>query len=264
MQAGSYIAVIVFALWLIFSPSRNEPVEAASIEDPDYFGTAAALVTQTHLATYTPPTSTITFTPSATPTATSFLQFPFVTHLGDFYLMEHTFLFSYYFPDLGGVNCHEDNWQNGRCKDTTASGMSWRNNLGKALAIHPDFLDILPYGSVIKITSPAVIAGDYMVIDLCGGCNINGYYYFDFLFSEMPVGVNWSDPVTFQVMRVGFLNLPPTSTLTPVYEYLPTWTPTATLQPIPTETLSPVPVVPTETPTIIPTVTETVTQESDP
>jgi len=254
------VAIIFFAIWLMFSPARNKPVSAESIEDVDYFSTASYLVTQTHLATFTPPTSTITQTITLMPgiTGTPFLSFPFVTHLGEFYLFEHTFLFSYYYPDLGGVNCHSDNWQNGRCKDVTASGMSWRQNIGKALAIHPDFLDILPYGSVVRITSPAPIAGDYMVIDLCGGCNINGYYYFDFLFTEMPVGMNWSDPVNFQVMRVGFLNLLPTSTLTPVYDYLPTATPTATGTEVPTQT--PYIVVVTETPSMTPTLT----QEVDP
>lgn len=263
-QVAGYGVFLFYTIYLMLSPARGSTVEAAP-NDQDYFGTAAYLVTQTHLATFTPSTSTITTTTTITPTmnGTPFLSFPFVTHLGDFYLSEHTFLFSYYFPDLGGVNCHIDNWENGRCKDTTASGMSWRNNMRKGLAIHPDFLELLPYGTVIRITSPAAVAGDYMVLDLCGGCNINGYYYFDFLFEEMPIGMNWSDPVTFQVLRVGFLNLHATQTLTPVYDYLPTLTSTPTLL-ISTDTPAPV-VIPSHTPTAtetaIPTETPTATLE---
>jgi hypothetical protein len=261
-QVGVYIAFLSFAVYLLFSPARDSRAEAAQ-DHLDYAATVYYFATQTEVAGYTSTptaTSTLAITSTGTP-GTPFLTFPFVSHLGDYYLSEHMVFFSYYYPDLGGVNCHEDNWQNGRCKDTTASGMSWRNNMGKALAVHPDMLEILPYGSVVRVTDPAPIAGDYMVIDLCGGCNINGYYYFDFLFYEMPVGMNWSDPLTFQVMRVGFLNLLSTPTLTPVYQYLPTWTLTASPI-VETSTV----VIPSETPTVTFTIapSETVTQTPAP
>ena len=198
--------------------------------------------------------------------------FPFVKDLGDYYLHGQQVLFSYYYPPLGGTNCHEDNWVNGQCKDITASKEGWKAYVSKGIAVHPDMLGILPFGSIVYVVEPVSIRGFYTVVDLCGGCLINGNYYFDFLFPEMPKDLNWSKPVNFIVARVGWDNtFPPTST--PV---LWTSTPTITLTISPsitpwvitaTQEASNTPVLSTETltpsftpePSITPVFTETPT-----
>jgi hypothetical protein len=125
--------------------------------------------------------------------------------------------------------------------------------MGKGLAVHPDMLGILPFGSIVYVVEPVSIRGFYTVVDLCGGCLINGNYYFDFLFPSMPSGLNWSKPVNFVVARVGWDNaFPPTSTPviwsptpTVTHTSLPTFTPwviTATQQ------ASNTPVLVTDTP----------------
>lgn len=193
-------------------------------------------------------------------------EFPIVKNMGDYYLSPHTVLFSYYYPDLGGVNCHIDNWVDGHCKNITASGVGWRDYLGHGLAVHPDMLDLLPYGSTLYVSNPPQLAGVWVVVDLCGGCQINNKYYFDFLLPEMPDRMNWSDPVEFGVYRIGwdgdfpsptpfvFSSVTPTPTSTVVHYPTVTMTPAYTVTSLPSETFTSVPTaLPSETSTLVPT-----------
>lgn len=215
--------------------------------------------------TYSYPTQTPAFQSNGIPSG-----FPFITDKGDFYTRVNRVLFSYYYPDLGGVNCHEDNWVNGQCKDVTASKVvGWREYLGKGIAIHSDMYSQIPYGSQIYVVSPPQIAGIYTVVDLCCGCKNQNGYYFDFLFTSMPQGLGWSYNVDFVVTRYGWdvqlIDVPapncgqyisnPTQTLTqqiiqqstqtplPTYTHFPTYTPfvidTSTPTLFPTETVMP-------------------------
>lgn len=114
-------------------------------------------------------------TPEPIPTPT-----PEPVILKDYY----DFSYSYYYPDLGGVNCHEANWNGQNCANTTASGKGWREYLHKGIAIHWDFLEDLPFGTIIEVTSPEEVKGIYEVIDICSGCRpkMEGQpYYIDFL-----------------------------------------------------------------------------------
>lgn len=202
-----------------------------------------------------PPQYSATRTPDSLSGYGFGFAFPVITDQGVFYTSVNQVLFSYYYPDLGGVNCHTDNWLGDRCKDTTASGESWRFYLGKGLAIHPDMFSKLPYGSIVYVTSPASIRGYYTVIDLCGGCLINGNYYFDFLLPDMPAGLTWSKPVSYGVIRIGWDGVFPT----PTFTSLPTWTPSPTGTPTVTQTL-----VGTSSPTWTSTVTQTLVDTPSP
>lgn len=175
--------------------------------------------TPTPFLTHTPtttPTSMFTPTPKYTPayvlpsTLTPVVlfdvnNFQFITDRGDYYKNGQRFLFSYYFPDLGGVNCHEDNWVGGQCKNITASKVvGWREYLGKGVAVHSDTLQLLPYGSTFYVLNPPSIAGFYTVVDLCCGCKKGNQYYLDFLFPSMPSGVDWSYNVDLLISRIGW------------------------------------------------------------
>lgn len=189
--------------------------------------------------------------------------FPWIKDKGQWYMEGQKVQFSYYYPPLGGTNCHEDNWFNGKCKNITASSQGWKEYLDKGIAVHPDMLSLLPFGSMVYVVNPEPIRGLYTVVDLCGGCFINGKYYFDFLFDTMPAGLNWSVDVDFLPVRIGWDGeFPPTST---PYIIGPTntSTPTPTIAPIyivitntplPTSTLEP---TSTPAPTFTPTPTST-------
>ncbi|MCD4760066.1 hypothetical protein K8R33_04205 [archaeon] len=116
----------------------------------------------------------------------------------------YVFLYSYYNPALGGVNCHEDNWDVNyeMCKNTTASGKGWKEYIKKGVAIHPDLLNDLPFGTIIEVTDPIELVGEYEVIDLCMGClprGIDQYYYIDFL-DRIQV-LAWSEEVKIKVKK---------------------------------------------------------------
>lgn len=265
------------ALYLIYGSRPHEmPVVGA------YFPTPTITSTSQNVGFLLPEMRTPTVTPTSrtsylllptlqTPTS-EFSQhqsvldgFPYITNYGDWYMSGQRVKFSYYYPPLGGVNCHEDNWVNGQCKNITASGKGWKEYMGKGLAVHPDMLSILPFGSTVYVVNPEPIRGFYTVIDLCGGCFINGNYYFDFLFERMPDGLNWSYDVDFLPIRVGWdgtfpptatpvINtLAPTATATPHYIII-TSTPQPTYTPFPTYTVFPT-VTPEWTDTPVPTVT---------
>lgn len=120
------------------------------------------------------PTVTVTSTPLVLPTYT---LIPTVTPV----VMVSGY--SYYYPDLGGVNCHDDNWNEvtGRCADITASGETWRDKIGRAVALSPSVIDACPYGSSIVVLGPPGVVGEYRVIDLCPGCDSYAPPLVDFL-----------------------------------------------------------------------------------
>lgn len=261
------------ALYLVYGQSPyNLPVIGG------YFPSPTPTLLSTSTLVYVTP-ELVTYTPTRTPkySIPSFylsqtpvdnygfpFDFPVILDMGEFYKGLHKVLFSYYYPDLGGTNCHDDNWVNGKCKNITASKLvGWREYMGKGIAVHPDMLEKLPFGSMIYVSRPASIKGFYTVVDLCGGCLIENNYYFDFLFDRMPDGLNWSVEVNYGVVRIGWDGVMPTKT--PV-ETLQAVTPTPTNTPYvitqvvtPTPTFTPVYIVvtPTYTPTVTPTFTPT-------
>jgi len=175
------------------------------------------MATATPYPTYTPYP---TFTPSvdwlqglATPTRNSFEPY------------QVNFVYSYYWPPLVSepgmeANCHPDNylfpdWDAERtkiigCKDTTASGLPWSQYEqgkavdgyagGLAVPFYPDtFSPLYPMGTVLVVDSPMVIAGRYLVIDICSACDdyihTNGVLFLDFVDDGLPPGVTFWDPV---------------------------------------------------------------------
>lgn len=194
-------------------------------------------VTSPAQPTYTP-YPTLTPAPTYTPQVDWLRGSPTPTR-NAFEPHQINFVFSYYYPDLVSkmdedpsmaVNCHPDNWiynpQNTKvigCKDTTASGEPWSRYLmdytdisdirgGIAVPFHPDtcprliddIIDttckpIYPMGSIMVITEPALIAGNYIVIDLCPACGkyiySHGVLFLDFLAKGLPGGINFWDEV---------------------------------------------------------------------
>ena len=116
----------------------------------------------------------------------------------------YNFGYSYYYPDLGGVNCHVDNWdeETGKCSDITASGKSWRQNMYRGVAVHYDILNSLPFGTLINVLGPEEVKGWYEVIDICPGCNprYEGQAYFiDFLDDKQRL--TWGAIVVVEVQK---------------------------------------------------------------
>jgi hypothetical protein len=137
-------------------------------------------------ATPTPSGPTATPTPSgptATPTPSGPTATPALLGLA----------YSYYYPPLGPPNCHSANWSDDGCADVTASGLPWSKWLGRAVALHPDMLAACPLGSVLRVYYPDVIAGDYLVLDVCPGCASDNRYWVDFLARSQVL--DWGYPV---------------------------------------------------------------------
>ncbi len=134
-------------------------------------------------------TPTVTPIPSQTPTLTPIAPTPEL----------YTYVFSYYYPDLGPPNCHADNWDGMHCKDITASGQSWFHNLGKGFAAPPWWKEQVAYGTVITVTEPKQLAGDWIYLDDCALCA--GSYWkdgidrLDFLMAYQAV--SWETKVTW-------------------------------------------------------------------
>lgn len=172
--------------------SSGPVVDAGSTLQP--IGPIGIVVTvQVSYPTPSPEAFTATLTP--TPDRTGYPQY--------------TVGYSYYYPDLGGVNCHADNWNGSHCADTTASGLSWRDNLGRAVAIPPSWVCYgLGYGSIVEVLSPDTIKAEYLVVDLCAGCESenwdDGQWRLDFLDDRQRL--QWAYPV---VIRFAFV-VPPT------------------------------------------------------
>lgn len=118
---------------------------------------------------------------------------------------EVSVLYSYYNPELGGVNCHSANWDGSHCADTTASGIRWSEYLGRGVAIPPSWLEAgIAYGSILRVVDPSTIAGDYTVIDLCGMCETSywpdGQWRLDFLDDRQKL--SWAYPVRVLIVSV--------------------------------------------------------------
>lgn len=191
---------------------------------------ARYLPTNTVAPTYTPyPTMTpyLTYTPlhrfmQLTPTVT---KVPFEPS-------QVNWFFSYYNPDLVredpvkyAANCHPanvlyspDGLRVLGCKDTTASGLPWSRFRmfyttdtpeymgGVAVPYYPGTLNPLyPMFSVLTVTEPAIIAGDYLVIDICPACDdyadSHGGLFLDFDAIGLPEGVNFWTPVFVSFVR---------------------------------------------------------------
>lgn len=202
------------------------------------------------------------------PTGTPSLQLPSfmgytptVTHV-PFEPSQINFVFSYYDPSLVGkdyekykANCHVDNLlynQTGRvigCKDTTASGERWSlwrmfyaSNKsfmgGVAVPYYPGTSNPLyPMYSIIHVSAPNIITGDYMVIDICPACDDyasdKNVLFLDFDALGLPDGVTFWTPV--KVDRVTYPYEVVTPTLIPPSTLIPVLSPT----PTPTEWTGP-------------------------
>ena len=89
----------------------------------------------------------------------------------------HTWMYSYYYPDLGGVNCHTSNWDAdaGVCR-AVLLGRPWRDWLGRLVALGYDYQDYM--GCTLHIVAPDAVVGDYVIGDICPAC---GADFVDFL-----------------------------------------------------------------------------------
>ena len=183
---------------------------------------AQEVPTQTPYPTYTPyPTPTSILYMSPVPAATK----------QNFDPRGVNWVFSYYYPDLIAedferykVNCHEGNWiwndlhtKVIGCKNTSASGLPWKDYLlyhsnvdefagGVAVPYFPGSYDpIYPMGTIIKIDSPSIMAGDFLVMDICPGCDDffsdKGVLFLDFVAKGLPEGVNFWDVVRVVSVR---------------------------------------------------------------
>jgi hypothetical protein len=183
----------------------------------------ASFPTGTPVPTYTPYP---TFTPYPTQTPLeNWLHGTSVPTQNAFLPSQVNFVFSYYYPDLiakdpveYASNCHPANYEYNKqgkvtgCMDTSASGLGWRSWMfgkaadmsyrgGVAVPYYPGQTDAIlyPFGSRLRVVSPAPIAGDYLVMDICPACddyyNSHGVLFLDFLMKGLPAGVTWWDEV---------------------------------------------------------------------
>ena len=146
---------------------------------------------------------TSTLPPVVPPTYTAYPTYtPLPTLSPQFNNMILNVQYSYYWPPLLGPNCHPDNvLPSGGCKDTTASGEPWTKWRGKGVAIPIQWLDRIPFYSIVRVISPPEMIGDYTVVDLCGGC-IKAEYpdliWFDFLDDHLIL--NWSSDLVVEII----------------------------------------------------------------
>jgi hypothetical protein len=169
------------------------------------FGDVVVVKTPARLVPYSPITITPSVTPtSATPTPTITLSADTaVTPSPQYQTLD--FLYSYYYPPLGGVNCHSNNWTGSTCADTTASGAHWSDYVGRGLAVPPSWFKAgLGFGSIVRVLSPDVLAGDYTVIDICCGCEADnwtdGQFRFDFLDDAQKL--QWAYPIHAEIFNL--------------------------------------------------------------
>lgn len=130
-------------------------------------------------------------TPTPTPTPT-LIPIPAIPTLPPVYAGAY----SYYYPPLGGANCHPANWSDERqsCADVTASGLPWTAYIGRGVAIPPSRWDAWRL-CVLTVLYPPTIAGDYLIIDVCPACEQGDYL--DFLDSAQRLP--WTYPVAYYV-----------------------------------------------------------------
>jgi len=234
----SIIVVVIYVMLPLFHNQANHIIErvpagdgsvqyqpggvASVIEQvtPAQFD-ASYLPTNTPYPTYTPyPTPTVYNTPL--PSFTNSTPYPTQLPISP---SQINFVFSYYYPDLVKddyelykANCHPDNiiWNEAHdrvkgCKDITASGAKWsehkmykdvdvRYRGGVAVPYYPDtYNPLYPMFSVITVTSPPIMAGDYLVIDICPACDdyatTKNMLFLDFVAEGLPDGVTFWDEV---------------------------------------------------------------------
>ncbi|HUD44902.1 MAG TPA: hypothetical protein VMR41_05135 [Patescibacteria group bacterium] len=82
-------------------------------------------------------------------------------------------LYSYYYPPLGGANCAD--FEGGVCLSLLSSGDRWQDWLGRSVACSSE----IPLGTKIVIIAPVEVRGVYVCNDR-GGL-IEGTRYLDFL-----------------------------------------------------------------------------------
>lgn len=213
---------------------------AAGGNNYDDGGMAAGFgVTMTPQYTPTPinvVVNVVTATPGIfiTPTsAASFTQQTQVPTRQAFEPIQVNWVFSYYNPWLCrddyaaySANCHVENLvmnEAGKIvdiKDNTACETTWKDKFmyefdddrfrgSVAVPYLPGTLDMIyPCGSVLHVSSPGIIAGDYLVTDICPGCDdfasSKNVLFLDFLARGLPEAVTFWDKVT--VDRVTYPN----------------------------------------------------------
>ena len=207
------------------SPS-SVPVQPGAVISTALTPVGVTLPTSTVVSSLTP-TATLypTYTPypTFTPSVNWLQGTPASTHQA-FNVQDVKWVFSYYCPPLVAepgmeANCHPDNylyayWDDTKivgCKDITSSGLPWshykmygskdaRYAGGIAVPYYPGTYDpIYPMFSVLHVSQPTIIAGDYLVIDICPGCNLyietNGVLFLDFVAGGLPDDVTFWDVV---------------------------------------------------------------------
>jgi len=110
--------------------------------------------------------------------------------------------YSYYWPPFGPPNCMMDNWHDNYCEDVTASGLRWSDYIGQGVAVPVQWVQdgSVPLGSTLRVHSPNEMIGDYLVLDVCGGCiTPEGHVYVDFL--DNRARLNWTVPLLVEVIR---------------------------------------------------------------
>jgi hypothetical protein len=75
-----------------------------------------------------------------------------------------SFIYSWYNPALGGVNCFNWSYSLGDCISNLANGENWRFNYDKAIACPMEY----PFGTVVRVVSPTILAGDWICKDRGG------------------------------------------------------------------------------------------------
>jgi hypothetical protein len=112
-----------------------------------------------------------------------------------------TVYYSYYYPPLGGANCHTANWVNGECADTTASGQKWTTWLNAGGAACPLSWPIF---TRFEVLSPTLKAGVYTCVDYCPACgNSQAHYWIDFLTDSQEL--EWSYPMEIRLLSIGYI-----------------------------------------------------------
>lgn len=237
--------------WGAFLPTPPDAVGSHDVSSiVSIANTPAPLVAPIEINVYYPTqiVAPVVVPATGTPVSYGFIGYtPTVTKV-PFLPSQVNYVFSYYYPDLikedyelYKANCHPDNVIYNAsggvagCKDTTASGLPWskykmfytsdkRYNGGVAVPYYPNtFNPLYPMGSVVRVTSPEIIAGDYLVIDICPACDDfvtdRNVLFLDFVAIGLPDGVNFWTPVivsdVFYPWEVPAVTLVSPSTLTP-------------------------------------------------
>jgi hypothetical protein len=125
-------------------------------------------------ATATPGGLDLPYTATPYPTYTAYPTFTPVLSPTPVYELRE-FLYSYYDPALGGVNCREWDEVNQVCLSTMASGLDWSQWYGRAVACSSEY----PLWTIFRVVDPLTLAGDWDCLDR-GGMK-DGTIYLDFL-----------------------------------------------------------------------------------